>query len=206
MWDWITGLLRDHWASVVFSLAGIGVGAWWGRHRARRQWERKEFLHRLNVSLTSIHRGTLRIRTVLEKNLQDVLLNRVATEKVLDAATRTTEADPVLPLAKDDAWFLLNGVLNEVSEHFATGLLREDLGAPTATGRYLICLTHEVAGAVRTRKIRAMMVQRELLENLPDACPALESPNHTTRWDTLQVMARLWQTEPWHFLQVEVSV
>ena len=119
--EWLIDLVRDHWPSLVFWVVGIGIGAWWGRLRARRQWQKKEYLDRLNISLNMITDGTLRIRTVLEKNLLDVLLNRVAVQKVMDAAQLATEANPILPLAKEDAWYLLNGVLNEISERFAVG-------------------------------------------------------------------------------------
>ena len=199
-------LVREHWPAVVFWLVGIALGAWWGRWRAARQWERKEFLNRLNVSLTSIAEGVLRIRTLLEKDAQDVFLNRVAVDKIHQAADHTTEADPLLPLGKDDAWYLLNAVLNELSERFAPGLLRQDMGADVKSARYLICLTYEVAGAVRTRKVRAMVVQRRLLEELPDTMPQLESPSHETRWDTLRALKAAYETRRHLFLEVELAV
>ncbi len=196
--------LREHWAKVLLSLAGVAVGTLWGRWRARRQWERHEFLHRLNVSLTSIDGGWLRIRTLLEKDMQDVLLNRTAVRTVSAAAQRTTEQDALVPLPEADAWFVLNAVLNEVSERFANGLLRRDMGLPVTTARYLLCLTFEVAGSVRTRKVRAMLVRKDLLESLPPEMPRLESPNHETRWLTLQQMARAWKSRPHLFQEVEL--
>lgn len=206
MLDWLLQVFQDHWPSVLLSLLGIFLGTWWGRRRAKRQWQRKEFLHRLNVSLNTIDGGTLKIRTVLEKDLLDVMLNRVAVDEVLRIAHTATAEDPILRLPEQDAWFLLNGVLNEISERFAVGLLRCDLGTAATRGDYLLCLTFEIAGAVRTHKVRAMLIRRDLLENLPAERPALESPHHATRWDTLHRMAALWQTEQHHFLQVEIAV
>ena len=46
--------------------------------------------------------------------------------RVLDAARQTTVEEPLLPLAQDDSWFLLNCILNALSEEFATGLNRRD--------------------------------------------------------------------------------
>jgi len=204
--DVVIGLLRDHWPALVFSLVGLFAGAAWGRWRAWRQWSRKEFLHRLNVSLNTIQDGCLRIRTVLEKDLLDVLLNRVAVDEVLVAASKATEQDPMLPIPEKDAWYLMNGVLNEVSELFAVGLVKKDLALDVAAARYLLCLTYEVAGAVRTHKARAMLVQRETLENLPQEMPKLESPTHVDRWSTLQRMARAWRETPYLFLEVEIAV
>ena len=147
-----------------------------------------------------------RIRTVLEKDLLDVLLNRVAVDEVLVAASRATEKDPMLPIPEKDAWYLMNGVLNEVSELFAVGLVKKDLRLDVAAARYLLCLTYEVAGAVRTHKVRAMLVQRDTLATLPAEMPQLESPTHVDRWHTLQRMARAWRETPYLFLEVEIAV
>lgn len=202
IWD----LVRDNAPAVLLSVLGVVAGAWWGRWRARRRWIRREFLHRLNVSLNALDEGFLRIRTVLEKDLLDVMLNSAAVEMVLAASQRTTEADPLLPLPEDDAWYLLNAVLNEISERFAHGLLERDLGAETRSGRYLLCLTNEIAGATRTHKVRAMLVRKDVLEHLPDERPRLESPRHSTRWDTLQRMAQAWRERPHLFLDIEIAV
>jgi hypothetical protein len=139
-----------------------------------------------------------------------VFLNSVAVDKVMAAALRTTAKNPVLPLAKDDRWYLLNAVLNELSEKFAQGWLQRDMGLPTRSAVYLICLTSECAGELKTRKIRAMVVQKDLLQNLPADLPAdlpqFERPHHNTRWQTLQQMSALYATEPDHFLEVELAL
>lgn len=202
----VESLIRDHWPAIVVWLLGLALGAWWGRHRARRQWERKEFLHRLNVSLTTIEDGVLRIRTLLEKDIFAIFLNQQAVQRVLDAARHTTETDPILPVAKEDAWYLLNAVLNEISERFAPGLLKRDMGLDVTSTRYLVCLTHEVAGRVRTQKVRAMVVRRHLLEHLPAEMPRFEDPNHVTRWGTLQRMAEAYRTRRYLFLEIEIAI
>ncbi len=196
--------LKDHGAKILLSVAGLAAGALWGRWRARRKWARREFLDRLNVSLNTIEHGWLRLRTLLEKDAHEVFLNQTAVRMVQEAAARCTEADPLLDLPADDAWFVLNGVLNEISEKFADGLLRRDLGLPVTGGRYLMCLTFEVAGSVRTRKVRAMLVRKDVLEALPAECPALASPNHVTRWSTLQAMAKAWGARKHLFQELEL--
>src|SRR5688500_16552111 len=115
----VLDFLVDHWAKIVLLIVGLVFGTLWVRRRARREWAHKQFFHRINVSLNTIDDGWLRLRTLSEKNVDDVFLNKIAVEKVLEAAGKTSEANPVLPLAKDDAWFLLNAVLNEISEQFA---------------------------------------------------------------------------------------
>ena len=198
--------LEEHWVKFVTAGLFMGVGWFFGKRRARSEWAKKEFLDRLNVSLTSIENGTLRIRTIIEKSCQDVFLNSVAAEAINAAARKTTEENPILPLENEDYWYYLNAVLNEIAEKFAEGQLRRDLGLPVEVGTYLICLTCERAGAVRTQKVRAMLVRKSLLSNLPEKTPGFESPTHSTRWDTLQFLAKSYRTAPHQFLEVELCL
>ena len=100
----------------------------------------------------------------------------------------------------------LNAVLNELSETFSDGQLAKDLGLPTVTRQYLICLTNEADGAVRTRKLRIMVIQKHLLTNLPDQMPTLESPHHQTLWETLSHLAEARDKLPHYFFEIELVV
>jgi hypothetical protein len=201
-----TELLEGNWTKFVTALLMMAVGWFFGRRKAKSDWRRKEFYDRLNVSLNSITSGTLQIRTVLEKSCQEIFLNVVATEKVIECAKQTTANDPTLPLPKDDYWYYLNSVLNEVAEKFAEGTLHRDMGQPVRAERYAISLTSESAGDLRTRKVRAMLVQTKLLDNLPTEPPKFESPHHTTRWETLKQLARERKANPHKFLELEICV
>jgi hypothetical protein len=209
MQQWLEQLLqniRDHGtkllAAAVFTILGWGVGRW----RARRAWAKRDFLNRLNFSLNILQDGKLHIRTLMEKSCEDVFLNQSASEQVLACARQTTATNPFLPLPKADYWYFLNQILNELAEKFATGQLRRDLKLPVTSSTYLICVTSESAGEIRTRKIRAMIIRKEQLMNLPEAVPQLESPHHVTRWETLQRMKAAYQKEPHLFLEMELSV
>lgn len=204
--QFITDLIREHWPGAAFSVVCLVVGAWWGRRRARAAWAKKEFHNRINVSLNILQEGKLLIRTLLETNLDEIFLNSVAVEKVTAAIPNATEAHPLLPIQQEDVWYLLNAVLNEISERFALGNIKKDLGVATKTGIYLICLTYEVAGAVRTRKVRAMVVQKDTLLNLPEQAPQFERPQHTTRFETLQKLAAEYRRNPDQFLEMEITV
>ena len=197
---------EEHWVKFVTAALFMGVGWFFGKRRAKSEWAKKEFLDRLNVSLTSIDDGTLKIRTIIEKACQEVFLNTVAAEAINMAARQSTEEDPLLPLAEDDYWYYLNAVLNEIAEKFAEGQIRRDLGLPVEVGTYLICLTCEKAGAVRTQKVRAMLIRKSLLTKLPEKTPKFERPNHSTRWETLQFLAKSWKTAPHQFLEVELCM
>ena len=194
--------------AAITSTATFFAGRWYGRYVAGRQWHSKEFLDRIIVSINVFADGYLKIRTVMERSLDEVFLNRLAIDKVEAAARATTVDNPVMPIAKGDRWFLLNFVLNAVAEHFAAGSIREDAGLPVTKVRYALFLTCELVGPERIRKVRAMLVRADVLENFPypDSLPKLENAWHDNRVVTLRKAAGLYRTEPDHFLTLEVCV
>jgi len=199
-------LITDHWVKFLSAAAFTAVGWLFGRWRAARSWKNREFFNRLNISLNSIQDGRLLIRTILEKTCEEILLNKVAVERLIKAAQQTTKDNPFVPMSKEDRWFYLNAVLNELSENFAEGLFRREAGQPHQAVRYLICLTNECDGEVRTRKVRAMVIRKETLLNLPKEPPALERSHHSVRWKTLQQMQKLYATDPEAFIEAEIVV
>ena len=194
--------------TVVTATLSFVIGRDWGRYKARREWDSKEFLGRVIVSLNSFDAGTLKIRTVLERSIEEVFLNAVAIEKVLTAAKRCTPTQPILPIPPADRWYILNYALNAVAEHFAAGQLRLDAGLPVTKLRYAMFLTCEVLGDERIRKVRAMLVKEEhlLAFPYPDSLPKFESPLHANRIDTLRAAVSLYARERDNFLVLEACV
>jgi hypothetical protein len=194
--------------SAITSLAAFLFGRYYGRYKARREWMSKEFLNRVIVSLNIFADGFLKIRTVVERSIEEVFLNPVAIEKVQAAAKQCTVDDPLLSIPKADRWFVLNFVLNAVAEQFVTGQIKLDAGEKVTAVKYALFLTCEVVGDERIRKIRAMLVRRDLLENFPylESLPQLENPWHEDRIKTLRRAAALYKTEPDLFLTLEVCV
>ncbi len=194
--------------AAITSTATFFVGRWWGRYKAGRQWQKKEFLDRIIVSLNIFADGYLKIRTVLERSLDEVFLNQLAVNKVLAAARKTTQDNPIMPIAKEDRWFLLNFVLNAVAEHFVAGHIRQDAGEKVMLVRYSLFLTCELVGDERIRKVRAMLIRTDLLADFPygDSLPKLENAWHDDRIRTLRKAADLYKKEPDHFLTLEVCV
>ncbi len=184
------------------------VGRWWGKFQAKRQWQTKQFLGRVIVSLNSLSDGGLKIRTIFERSLEEVFLNPVAIDKVRVASKQTTSDSPLLPIAKEDRWYLLNFVLNAVAERFSDGLVRHDAGQPLKAVPYLLFLTCEVVGEDRIRKVRAMMIRKDVLEEFPyfASMPRLEREWHSDRILTLRRAAELYKKEPDNFLTIEVCV
>ena len=195
-------------SAVALSVASFVVGRYWGRYRAYREWHRKEFLGRVIVSLNVFADGFLKIRTVMERSLEEVFLNQVAIDKVTAAAWRCMPDSPILPIAREDRWYLLNFVLNAVAELFVAGQVRQDAGENVTTVRYALFLTAELVGDERIRKVRAMLVKQEHLTNFPfpDALPKLENAWHEDRIRTLRKAAELYAKEPDNFLVMEVCV
>lgn len=222
----ISDFVEAHWLKAIVSCAFLLTGVFWGKWRAYWQWIRKEYTGRLNISLNIIDEGKckpyvpingprnleapvfrLKIRTLLEKNLLEVFINKVAAHKVESAAHHTEGSKhcPLLPLNDDDRWHLLNAVLNELSEQFNTGCVKQAVGDEYTSYLFLVCLTYEVAGDVRTRKVRAMVIRHDQLLSLPDEIE-LESPHHQTRVDTLRKMAEVYKEDPSYFVEVEICV
>jgi hypothetical protein len=194
---------------VVFfctTVASFLVGGWWTRRRHQKEWSTKHFSDRIIVSLNNFADGYLKIRTIFERSLDEVFINSVAIQKIQAAARQTTNREPMLPIDKKDRWFLLNFVLNAVAEKFVMGLVRYDAGVPARPVKYLLWLTAEAVGEDRIRKVRAMMIQKELLANLPETMPKLEQPWHADRMVTLRAAAAAYARDPDNFLELEVYV
>jgi hypothetical protein len=203
----MSDFIHDNWMKVLTGFVLMALGWVFGKRKARSDWRKREFFHRLNVSLNLLIPGEpLQIRTLLEKTCEEVFLNVVATDAVAAAAKRTRPDNPLLPLPQADYWQYLNAVLNEIAEQFSVGEIRRDLGLPVTRGKYLICLTCECAGELRTRKVRAMVIQKKHLENLPAVQPKFEHAAHATRWQTLGILAEEYKKHPWQFLELELAV
>ncbi|MDB4749943.1 hypothetical protein OAF83_03465 [Rubripirellula sp.] len=204
IFDSLLEYLAGSWPELIWIIIVAGCASYYAGRKSRTRWKQRDFLDRLNVSLTSIDQGVLKIRTLFEMDVEAVFLNGVASSQIVSMAKKTTAADPFIPIAKEDVWYYLNPVLNEISERFALGYLQADAGRSVTSEQYLLCLTCERAGAVRTQKIRGMVVRKSLLQALPEEEPAYESPSHATRWGTLQQMRQRWSDRPEDFLVVEL--
>ncbi len=204
-WMQIILTLKEYWSEALASLGSLLAGWLFGYWRARQQWRQREFLTRLNISLNTLHEGKLFIRTLAEMSLEAVFPNPAAVTRLRQAIQKTTADNPIPPLSEEDFWPVLNCVLNVISEKFSDGYIRKDLGYPVKTAKYLICLTRERAAEMRTSKIRAMVIQKATLLNLPEHEPEYEQPSHSVRFRTLKQLAALYQQNSRQFLEVEFS-
>jgi hypothetical protein len=201
---WIAGILIFLCTTVL----SYFVGQLAGRYRASREWNDKRFLGRINIGVNCFMDGTLKIRLLTERSLEQVFLNPIAVEKIRQAAKQTTLEKPLLELKKEDCWYLLNFVLGAFTEQFSQGIIRFDAGHPVQPLVYRLFLTSEKAGEDRVHKVRALLIQEAHLRNFPymDSMPKLEDPNHIDRVETLRVAARMFDTHPHYFMRVELYV
>jgi hypothetical protein len=193
---------------IVTTVVSFLAGRWWGNYRARKQWEHKDFLGRIIVSVNLLQDNKLRIRTIMERTLEEMFPNALVVAKVRAAAQQTTRDNPLLPIEKNDCWYVLNFVLNHVAEHFTSGVIKMDAGLPVTKVLYALFLTCEQVGEERIRKVRAMLIRRDLLESFPypDSLPELENPWHSDRIATLRRAAAVFKTNPEQFLFLEVCI
>ncbi|MDF1814714.1 MAG: hypothetical protein P1V20_21085 [Verrucomicrobiales bacterium] len=201
--------MNDLWdilRSLLMPMIGGLIGGFFVSWQAKKRIEKREFLDRVNFSLNMIKEEQLRFRTLLEKPGAEVFLNPEITKMVNRAAKLTTGDDSLLPIPKKDYWLCLNALLNEVSEKFASGFLKIDMDCSSCSTTYVMCLTCEVSDDIKTRKIRAMLMKKSLIENLPAQDPQVERPSHKVRVVTLRQLAAAYQDPARNHCFVEVEL
>lgn len=205
--DAVWAFVVEHQSYFLGLLAGLAA-AWFAAWKARRTWRRRAFLSRVNFSVNYIDGGVLRFRTLRESDLDTILLkNEHGKNLVLRAAHATTLSRPFLDLPPEESWLVLNSVLNELSEQFATGFLAASIGAPTRVARYVFGLTCEKDPDVRVNKIRVMLITESLLEKLPQLNELnFERPNHRVRLETLKRMRDIYHNEKRKHLLMAVDL
>jgi hypothetical protein len=178
--------------------------------RARLAWTKRHFLTRVNFSVNYVEGGFLRIRTLREVDITQVLLNNEhGIRMLMRAARRTTLQKPFLELPPNDAWIVLNAILNELSEQCATGFLARSMGAPAATGSYLFGITCEKDRSIRMNKLRVMVIEKSLLERIHELdYLEFEQPSHRVRYQTLNRMREIYLDEArrHNLMEVELAV
>ena len=169
--------------------------------RERFEWKRARFESRLNISLNFVLNGVLRIRTIHEDDVKNVVLSSYARRLMKKAARNTTLEDPFLHFAnKQDAWMVSNEILNTVSSRFGPQIISAVLrGMPSGEAKFLMAITWERDAEIRIQKLRVMLIQEDELRNLcghPDGIRT-ERPTHQPRIATLIKMGERWMRGEW---------
>jgi len=200
-------------------LAGLAVGWAWGRWRSYQSWKSKEFRGTVALSLNAIdiyeapneegQTAALRLRTIFERELSSVFPSRAIFNKVKTAieSSQDVEQDPILRFEKEDAWFVLNSVLNKIAEQFSVGTLRADMGADVLKRRYLFCITYEHEKRMHQFKPRILMFDKEKFLAFPESGEVkLETHKHSVRVETLRHLKQAYQSTPHLFMELEITL
>jgi len=203
--DLLLQLLQEHgWKGlgVVFTAAIAGYG--W--YISRQEWRKRQALNRFSLSLNTFERDPvtgkwhLWLYAGIEASV-DALIggNSYAKRLLIRAAKATTEEEPfIIPskiLSNEDLAMILNDIANCLECRTFKGALHADAGLPHHEETYLIGLTCEKRRDIRLRKIRALIIRKDKLQDsfFPYLKPeelVLEKPHHRVRWETLQRMRR----------------
>jgi len=176
------------------------------QYRARRKMVHREFLDRINVSLNLLADGKLKIRTIFERPLDEVIHNPHVAEELRRAALSASINDEAVVHVPSRSWFLLNCILNAIAERFSEGAFREERGSPVVRTVYAFWVTCEPVKEQRERKIRVFLLRKELLQAFPflDEMPLLETEKHRDRVIALRRASQLFQTNPEYFSTIEI--
>jgi hypothetical protein len=191
--------IRPHTPTLALVMTWLGIAIVYFRRRF--QWQRKQFLNQVNFSLNYVVNDSLAMRTLLETGAQSVWLNEYGVRKVFAAAAKTTLGDPFIRLDdQTDQDFINRAVLNMMSARFAECFLANALGLPAQLGRFCFAITCERYEEIRTVKIRVLIIEEQLLNQLfgPDRlAEKLQTTQQVlrARLNTLKCMYELYVKE-----------
>ncbi len=209
------GALLNIVPEILTSLLGLGLGWFWGRWKSQKDWESKTFHSNIVLSLNMIgpsekegYVASLKLRTIFENQLADMFPLPAMQSIIRRAIETTSEENPLMEFPEKDSWYVLNTVLNHISEIFAPGLMKKDMGGSVFSERYIFCFTFERDGGLRAHKPRIMLFQKKAFLELPmEGEFELENPKfHQTRVKTLRKLRKLYDTKPHLFMEMEIAV
>jgi hypothetical protein len=207
-------LLQDasHWSflfGALTSAAGFVAQRIISRYLAHRKIRQLDFLDRINVSLNLFIDSKLKVRTLFERPLDEIVHNPHVRGELQKAAYEASiSEDPVVYLPEAYSWFVHNCILNAIAEQFCLGPFREQQRLPVDKATYVFWVTCEPSVERRERKIRVFMMEEGLLHNFPflEEMPALESPRHADRVHSLRRSCEVLQKTPSLYSRVEIAL
>lgn len=213
IWQSLLGLLPEFFGGMT----GVLVGWLWGRWQASRSWKQKSFTRSVVLGLNAIENhpapapgqpvSTLRLRTVFEQPLE-TLFPHLSMQSVVSAAMdKTTKDDPLLRFPKEDSWYILNAILNQIATQFADGAIREQLGYSVKKSWFVFCMTFERDDRMHQFKTRVMLMQRDAFLQFPESGAVnVERETHQYRVETLRFLRKEYDKNPHLFMAVELTL
>jgi len=155
---------------IVGSLSLVGVTFILLRHRAKKQWTRRQFLSRVGFSYHYIDKwnNQLAVRTLIERDLSHILLgNTSAISLVLKAANKVSIDQPFLTFSSRDGWVIKNSVLNEISTINPKGFLMANHES-TIHKWFVFGITCEKDPLITQQKLRVILIEENDLKLIGD--------------------------------------
>jgi hypothetical protein len=189
----VASWLAEHWAKLAFALLG-SVGTVVGFLWARYAWVSRNFMNRLNFSLNLAEAGTLDFMTVDEVEVAHLFPDAYVRLRLMLLARQARQAGRAFVhfANAQDAWTMLNVVLNHLSARFGVGAFAREQGCAT-TFEYVFGLTCETHPELQTMKFRVMLADKELLDRVAaeDQLRFEDERHNKIRRRTLQEMHAL---------------
>jgi hypothetical protein len=211
-WQFLLDFLKEHGLKALWVVPTL-IPVLWGIYQARRQWKTREFMSRFSVSLNMLRPDpdgqVLWLPAAEEFQLEEVFhRNRTAVRIVRKAAYAATPEEPFLvTIPPDDRMSILNEVANRIEVMHRDGSFAVMAGLPVRYLTLIIGLTCEKGADVRIRKIRALVIEEDLLRDIDRISQTrLEKPHHAVRRQTLCRMSQLYAENPALFARIRVAL
>lgn len=189
------GIVLANWELALLLISWGVFGVLWTRKRI--DWQHKRFSNQVNFSLNLIEeknkQSYLHIRTLFEDDALNVWLNEHGVAVVRKAAAKTTLEDPFIRISdQTERDAIMTGLLNVLSEKYSEAFIARSLGLQVHTDTFLFGLTWERYGEMKTEKLRAIVVRKNILERMQGTDIKTLEASHKPRLHTLKTMYRLW--------------
>lgn len=187
---------------MAFALIGLTVSAvvpvW-----AIFLYKKKKFLDHITynynrfVKLGDACSHRLELRTPQLLPIGDILPNNLMFKLKLHAAIRKcSRTNPLIQMSDKDMDILMPAIINGLSMIFGSGMMTDNPGQEVD---YLLAVTYEKYGSIKSQKIRVLIVTPETLKRIDNAGLAwikFEESQHSDRIATLKTIARIRQEDP----------
>lgn len=127
-----------------------------------------------------------------EERIEDLYVNLILRRAFLKSANRTTPEDPIMefPPALEPA--IMSALQGYVTGQYGESFFKVAAGLRMYAVDFVLMPTNEHYGLIRVRKPRIVIIQRDLLFNLPDDIDpvAFEKNHHAMRLNTIRKIAK----------------
>lgn len=191
-------------SSALLGIIVAGFSATFGFPLAMLLYRKRQFLDHITYSCNTLlcedDTYTLQIRTPEVLPVSDLLpVNTVFSLKLLLAIRRCTSDNPFIIMSDRDMDVLQPCIINGLSRIFAEGIMANAQGRVVEKTIFLIAITFEKYGAIRSRKIRVMIATANQLQQISKqefrGAVRFEEEHHSDRMRTLYAMAERYQLE-----------